>query len=298
MKNYDFVTDMALDVLERESLCGLSDKRELQYGIIRRRVELKNAELAKKIGKERGVYLTYDCPRGVAANTRRARALQSYLADALVELGGVMGRRGRILVVGLGNDEVSADSLGARTVRRLAVSSAEVREKGSRGELMACAVGVEGMTGIKSAEAVEGLCMKLKPTAVFIVDALATAEPCRLGSSFQLTTAGIAPGSGVGRDRARIDRTVTGAPVVAVGVPMVLAMPTVLRNFTEEYAAATGGKGDEYKLRSIIAEKRLGGLLVAPKDIVRVVENAALLLAGALNAAYGEKNRTTTFQAF
>ena len=163
---------------------------------------------------------------------------------------------------------------------------------------MACAVGVEGLTGIKSAEAVEGLCMKLKPTAVFIVDALATAEPCRLGSSFQLTTAGIAPGSGVGRDRARIDRTVTGAPVVAVGVPMVLAMPTVLRNFTEEYAAATGGKGDEYKLRSIIAEKRLGGLLVAPKDIVRVVENAALLLAGALNAAYGEKNRTTTFQAF
>lgn len=289
---------MALDVLERESLCGLSDKRELQYGIIRRRVELKNAELAKKIGKERGVYLTYDCPQGVAANTRRARALQSYLADALVELGGVMGRRGRILVVGLGNDEVSADSLGARTVRRLAVSSAEVREKGSRGELMACAVGVEGMTGIKSAEAVEGLCMKLKPTAVFIVDALATAEPCRLGSSFQLTTAGIAPGSGVGRDRARIDRTVTGAPVVAVGVPMVLAMPTVLRNFTEEYAAATGGKGDEYKLRSIITEKRLGGLLVAPKDIVRVVENAALLLAGALNAAYGEKNRTTTFKAF
>ena len=94
---------MALDVLERESLCGLSDKRELQYGIIRRRVELKNAELAKKIGKERGVYLTYDCPQGVAANTRRARALQSYLADALVELGGVMGRRGRILVVGLGN---------------------------------------------------------------------------------------------------------------------------------------------------------------------------------------------------
>ena len=191
---------MALDVLERASLCGLSDKRELQYGIIRRRVELKNAELAKKIGKERGVYLTYDCPQSVAANTRRARALQSYLADALVELGGVMGRRGRILVVGLGNDEVSADSLGARTVRRLAVSSAEVREKGSRGELMACAVGVEGMTGIKSAEAVEGLCMKLKPTAVFIVDALATAEPCRLGSSFQLTTAGIAPGSGTGRE--------------------------------------------------------------------------------------------------
>lgn len=79
---------------------------------------------------------------------------------------------------------------------------------------------------------------------------------------------------------------------------MVLAMPTVLRNFAEEYAAATGGKGDEYKLRSIIAEKRLGGLLVAPKDIVRVVENAALLLAGALNAAYGEKTARRHFRRF
>lgn len=48
MKDFDFVTDMAIDALEKHSLVQMAEAKELSYGITRRVVNLKNAELAKK----------------------------------------------------------------------------------------------------------------------------------------------------------------------------------------------------------------------------------------------------------
>lgn len=294
VKKSDFVTDMAVDALEKHSLASLAAEKELQYGIVRKVVNLREAELARRIGRERGVYVTFDCPPVSMGKDRAVRALKSYIANTLVEMVGVMGRKSKVLVVGLGNDEVTADSLGCRTVRMLDVSAvSEAERPREKARLCAMTTGVEGTTGIRSADTVEGVCAKIKPSCVIAVDSLATASVGRIGASFQLTTAGIAPGSGVGGDKARIDRSVLGVPVVAVGVPLVLSMRTLLRSFTEEYTAAVGCNGDEFRLREIMVEKRLGNLVVAPKEVKYYVERAAALIAGAINAAFGEHGGKT-----
>lgn len=291
MKKSDFVTDMAADALEKHSLNSLATEKELQYGIVRKVVNLRDAELAKKIGRERGVYVTFECPAAALGKERAVKAVRTYIANTLVEMLGVMGRKSKVLVVGLGNDEITSDSLGSATVRLLDVSAvSEAERPREKARLCAVTTGVEGATGIRSADTVEGICSVIKPSGVIVVDSLATASVARLGASFQLTTAGISPGSGVGGDKARIDRSVLGVPVVAVGVPLVLSMRTVLRSFAEEYTAQTGCKGDEFKLREIMVERKLGNLVVAPKDVKYYVESAAAVISGAINTAFGEHN--------
>lgn len=279
---------MAADALERHSLSDLAKEKALSCGITQKVVNLKDAALARKIGRERGVYVTFDCAASVLSSERGIKALQGYIANTVSELFGILGRRATVLAVGLGNDEILADSLGCRAVRLLKVSDAsEASRSGARPRLCAFAAGVEGVTGIKTAETVEGVCARLKPSAVIVIDSLATASAARLGTSFQITSAGIAPASGVGGDKARIDKNTLGVPVVAVGVPLVLSMRTILKTFSDDYTAAVGCEGNEYKMRELMAEKKLSGLVVAPKEIKYYVESAANIVAGAVNRIYG-----------
>lgn len=289
VKNSDFVTDMAIDALERQSLAKIAVEKTLSHGIVRRVVNLKNAELAKKTGRERGVYVTFDCPSAALEQRKAVEALQNHIANTLVECVGIMGRKSLVLTVGLGNDDIAADSLGCEVISRLRVSATEeAKRTRQKARLAAFATGVEGVTGIKTVDTVEGICEKLKPSCVILVDALATSSATRLGTSFQLTTAGIAPASGVGGDKPRIDRSTLGVPVVAVGVPLVLSMRTVLREFAEDYLKTVQCEGNEYKLRELMVEKRLTRLVVAPKEIKYYVACAAEIVAGAINLAFGE----------
>ena len=285
----DFVTDMAQDALERRSLASLAEEKTLKCGISKKTVKLRDAALAAKIGRSPGVYVTFDCPTPTLLAARDTQTLQNYIAGCLVDMLGVIGRRSTVLVVGLGNDEVTADSLGSAVTDLLDVSPVSPSER-RREKVRLCAVttGVEGRTGIRSADTVAGICAKLRPSCVIAVDSLATSSVKRLGASYQLTTAGIAPGSGVGGDKPRIDKSVLGVPVVAIGVPTVLSMRTVLRDFAHEYALATGGEENEFKLRELMADKRLGQLVVAPKEVGFYVCNAASIVAGAINSLFGE----------
>lgn len=63
------------------------------------------------------------------------------------------------------------------------------------------ASGVLGQTGIETAEIIEGLLEKLKPSCVIAVDALACSDISRLGTTIQLSDSGISPGSGVANKR-------------------------------------------------------------------------------------------------
>lgn len=289
MKNSDFVTDMAIDALEKQSLAEIAVQKTLAHGIVRHVVNLKNADLAKKAGRERGVYVTFDCPSEALGKRKAVEALQNYIGNTLVECVGIMGRKSLVLAVGLGNDDIAADALGSEVITRLRVSATEeAKRTRQKARLAAFATGVEGVTGIKTSDTVEGLCEKLKPSCVILIDSLATSSATRLGTSFQITTAGIAPASGVGGDKPRIDRSTLGVPVVAIGVPLVLSMRTVLREFAEDYLKSVECEGNEYKLRELMVEKRLTRLIVAPKEVKYYLASAAEIVAGGINCAFGE----------
>lgn len=284
------VTDMAADAMERQSLTDIASAKQLSYGIVKRTADLTSPALAKRLGREAGVYVTFDAPPSALFSDRALRSLANHLAGALVGLTGVQGAGSRVLAVGLGNDEIAADRLGDAAVKLLRVTPASAQGgKRRRVRLSAFSAGVEGVTGIRTVEVVEGVCSRVRPSCVIAIDSLATASPSRLGTSFQLTTAGITPSGGLGAGRAPVCRAALGVPVIGIGVPLVLSLRTALSDLVRDYAAATGRDADEFAARRLIGESDLGSLVVAPKDVASKVERAARVIADAVNIAFGEQ---------
>ena len=144
-------------------------------------------------------------------------------------------------------------------------------------------LGVQGATGIKSREVLGALVDKLNPSAIIVVDSLATVSARRLGTSFQVSTAGIVPGGGIGMGRAPINKQVFGVPTVSIGVPMVLTMQGVIGEVAKALDVT-----DKHRVYGVVCDMDLNGLIVAPKEVKIFIENASNIIAEAINLAYSK----------
>ena len=170
-----------------------------------------------------------------------------------------------VLTVGLGNKLLTADALGCLTIEKTVVY---VTEKYA---VRVFAPGVAGVTGIESYDVIKGLVEAVAPDLVIAVDSLCASKVSRIATSFQLSDAGITPGSGVKNARKPLSRDTLGVKVISIGVPMVVYASTIL---------AEGGAGF------------IGGedMVVTPEDVDIMVENCAGIIAGAINM-FGKKHR-------
>ena len=140
-----------------------------------------------------------------------------------------------------------------------------------------------GVTGIESGEIVRAVVGAVSPRAVIAIDSLAARALDRLSSTVQLTDTGIQPGSGVGNHRAALTRETLGVPVLAVGVPMVIHAAALARD-----AFRLLSDEDESRLDALMRELMdgdLGDMIVTPREVDDLVDNAAVMLAGGINRA-------------
>ncbi len=250
------------------------------------RVRVGTKEAAARIGKPQGRYVTLEFGNVCALEQREEERVCCAIAVELREMarrlcpGHVAGDL-CILVVGLGNAEMTADALGAQTARALCVtrhlSGQERALLPTGGACRICAIspGVPGQTGIESAELVRGAVWSVKPDLVIAVDALAARSPARLAATVQLCDSGIQPGSGVGRERRALTKETLGVPVMALGVPTVIRCDTLIADALGKQAHgerfwADGG----------------GDLFVCPGEIDLVAARAARVLASAIEKAF------------
>ncbi len=172
----------------------------------------KNA--AGLIGRSPGRYITLEgqpyCS-GMTALLRRG--LQQLLPPS-----------GRLFVVGLGNPDITQDSLGAMAVRRITV------RKSRKYRIFAMETDVAANTGISSAKLVRGAAREIRADCVIAIDALACNNPRYIGGTVQLSDSGIIPGSGTGTEGMGLNRKTLGIPIAAVGVPTVTALSSVTGN--------------------------------------------------------------------
>jgi spore protease len=191
-----------------------------------------------------------------------------------------------VLVVGLGNREMSPDAIGAETVRQLSVT--RHLQSGERisltspalCEIAAIAPGVTGQTGMEAQELVRGLVEVLRPDLVVAVDALVARAPERLAATVQLSDAGIAPGSGIGARRRALCAESVGAPVLALGVPTVVDCATLVSDALT--AAGFGVFSEEIEKRVQTGRN----FLVSPREVDLLARRAGLLLAESLEKAF------------
>ena len=177
----------------------------------------------------------------------------------------------RLLVVGLGNRELTPDSVGPRTAE-MVNATMHIKEYDERAfsalecsEIAVVSPGVSAESGLDSALLVESVCDLISPDAVIAIDSLAARSEERLGRTIQLSDTGIFPGSGIGNPRSAITEKTVGAPVIAIGVPTVIDA----RLFCSE------------------GHMRGEAMFVSPKEINGIVKAAAKIISGGINQAFG-----------
>ena len=263
-------TDLAVEAEALRSaaaaaqLPGVRAAQTQRRGFAVTQVEVLDAAGSKALCKPIGRYDTLDLTpllrRVDDAFENAAQTLSELLRAALPLM-----PEASVLVVGLGNRAITPDAVGPDAMQSVLVTRhlrAQLPEQfGHFRSVAALAPGVLGTTGVESAELVRAMTDRLRPDAVIVVDALACAEPERLGCTVQLTDTGITPGSGVGNDRAGLDRTTLGVPVAAIGLPTVI------------------------DAGSLTDDPRAERMFVTPRDIDAVVRDAAKLIGYGIDLA-------------
>ncbi len=218
-------TDLAAECLRQN--------RTLPEGVIHHRqplgsgcielVEITTDKAEQIIGKPKGVYVTLELPPFWDESADTAELVET----AAVGLQQLLPQEGTILVVGLGNREITPDALGPDTAEKILVTRHMESVFPELRSVASIAPNVLGKTGMEAVETVQAVAQEIKAAAVIAVDALASASLERLGSTVQVSNSGIAPGSGVLNQRKALNEKTLNLPVVAVGIPTVVDLASL-----------------------------------------------------------------------
>lgn len=277
-------TDLALEA--RESIEGKDNeihgvKLEEEYDeesdihITTVIIETKNG--AKAMGKPMGTYVTLEAPAMIEPEEDYHQEISDVLAKEIKKLLSEPEKEQSILVVGLGNREVTADSLGPNVADNLFINRHIVMEYGkvaynrTKMHMVSSIVpGVMAKTGMESAEIIRGVIEQTSPDQVIVIDALAARSTKRLNRTIQITNTGIHPGSGVGNHRNALTKESLKVPVLAIGVPTVVDAATIVGDAVGEYPSALS---------------ELNNMYVTSKDVDLQIQQISHILCDALNKA-------------
>lgn len=298
MSSFAVRTDLALEDRERITDGGTEvhgvileeeEKKETGIHITRVKIETKNG--AKMMGKPIGTYVTLEAPAMAEQDEDYHREVSKELSQQLKRVMPDRKTEHSVLVVGLGNRDVTADALGPRVADNLFVNRHVVQEFGKAAynkekmNLISCIVpGVMAKTGMESAEIVHGVVQETKPDFLIVVDALAARSTRRLNRTIQVTTSGIYPGSGVGNHRVALTQETLGVPVLAIGVPTVVDAATIvgdaLEQMEKEYGMALIAPREHPQ-----AVSELNNMYVTSKDIDETIKRLSFTISEGINMA-------------
>ena len=220
-------------------------------------VDIETPEAAEKLGKGRGKYFTLTFPKLDTLNDTAdiEKAIVYALRILLPET------HGNVMVVGLGNTDITPDALGPLTANKILATrhlKGDIKQRLGLSDIKSVSVlipGVLGKTGMEAALTVSASAAASHTEAIIVIDALAAAQKDRLCTTIQLSDSGISPGSGVKNSRKEISKKTLEIPVIAIGMPTV----------TDAY------------------ESSENSLMVTPKEIDLLIKIASELMGRALN---------------
>ncbi len=266
-------TDIALESLTiscgekalAEAINGVLIDTEKDGNITLTRLSVRNEDGAKEVGKPIGEYVTLDVP-DIKYDTESYEAACKKIADEIKRMYSFNSDT-VVLVVGLGNRDITPDALGCEAVSKIIITNhmkKQAPELLGEGMRAVCAIapGVLGTTGMESLEITKGVTEKLEPDVIIVIDALASADFSRISTTFQLSDAGISPGSGVGNNRDAFTTEALGKKVIAIGVPTVVDAKSICD-----------------------CEKEGEPMMVTPRDIDLVIQRCAKTVANGINLA-------------
>ena len=308
---YNFRTDMAderKDIYKKanklEEIPGIETYENIINDNIKTNiVKITNSDGEKAIGKPIGTYVTIDIKNLKLATDEDIDNASIIVKDELKKIiDSHCNNQDEILVVGLGNQFVTPDSLGPKVVSEIDVTKHFLKytpqfvEKGTR-SVCAIAPGVLGTTGIETSEIVKGIVNNVKPKMIIVIDSLASKSIERISSTVQISDTGIVPGGGVGNAREELSEKTLGIPVIAIGVPMVVESAVLVNDclnlFIEKLQDEAKSNNylnnlkehDNYEEIKDSLNPSGYNMIVTPKEIDDLIENMKDVVARAINFA-------------
>ena len=226
-----------------------------RYGVSFGTLSVDDEEKSRCLGMKIGDYFILNAPKlydyGIDCQSYIASILSKKLASFLKDL--KIRRKDKVLIIGLGNPDIMADRLGKEVFDNITIDALS-----KSNNIFKFCPNIYFSTGIETVDLVEMIVRCMYIDYCIIIDSLTTNELSRLGTSFQITTSGMTPGSGVLRFNRAIDSASMGVPCLSIGVPFMVFASDLKKNSPED-------------------------LILSPKDIRQNVEVASLIIASAIN---------------
>lgn len=224
LNKYDIRTDLIDETIENNDIDNINVKEEKIENITITRV-LLDKKSSKILKKSEGNYVTikFDDISDYNNRLKVKNILVEELKLIIKKLN--IKENPYCLIIGLGNEKSTPDSLGPLSLKNIIVTNHlyelnELEEGFIR--VSAIAPNVTATTGIETSTLINGIVEKIKPDFLITIDALASSSIDRVNKTIQITDTGIHPGSGVGNRRKEISDKTIGIPVIAIGVPTVV----------------------------------------------------------------------------
>lgn len=279
-------TDLALEAKElweetageTTELPGVMAKETIHKGMKTTLVKILDERGERELHKPVGTYLTIEI---TPFNRKERNSFQRAAEHLGKQLGTLLDLRkdSTVLVVGLGNSDITPDAIGPKALEHLLITRHLVEQMPSYftdyRSVSAISPGVLGITGLESAEIVRGVADRAKPDCMIVVDALASRSLERICTTIQLADTGITPGSGIRNAREAFTQERFGIPVIAVGVPTVVDVETLIQDYAGESVS-------EERIQELCGGQTM---IVTPRDIDAKVEQIAKLVGYGINLA-------------
>lgn len=260
-------TDMASELrsrIDETEIDGVSCTETLRDGFNVTTLDITNNNGSNVLCKPVGKYLTLEIDSFI--NRREnSFSIAANLISELLNQFTVIKNSKSFLIACIGNPSVTPDSIGPVTADSILITrhlkQSMPSEFGAFSSVSLIRTGVLGTSGVESAAQIKAIVSEVRPDCVIAIDALASGDLRRLCRNIQICDSGISPGSGVGNDRAALNKDFLGVPVIALGVPTVIDASA----FTDDEAAK--------------------GLFVTPRNIDEEVRSISKLAAYGINLA-------------
>ena len=293
---YQIRTDLALETQEKmqEDHVDLKGVRFLEEKVDKNitvsTVVIETENGAKTMGKPKGTYITIEAGNMDEEDEDYHREISVQLAKIIRQLIQEKNEELSVLVVGLGNREVTPDALGPRVVDNLFITRHIVKEYGKYafGEknvnrISSIVPGVMAQTGMESLEIIHGIIDETKPDLVIVIDALAARSTKRLNR------------------RHGLNKKSLGIPVISIGIPTVVDAATIVNDTMFNLIAAMSqskafdmlgdslkelNDGEKYELIRELLSPNLNAMFVTPKDIDESVKRLSYTISEGINIAF------------
>lgn len=282
-------TDLAVEskeIFERDNhILGDKDGIEMEEVYYGENVKAIRVRITSPIGefkleKPMGNYITIEADGIIEEKEGVKERVEHAVAEELKKLIKFHYKL-KVLVAGLGNSKVTPDALGPAAASKIKVTRHLfiIYDADGDDEManVSCIVpNVTAMTGMETADIIRKAAELTEPDVIIVIDSLAARDIKRVSTTIQITDTGISPGAGMGNNRTGINRSTTGAEVIAIGVPTVIDASTIIRD------ALTDNMQNLREIDSYI-ENYDTEMIVTSTDIDMIIKEFSDIIAAGIN---------------